>query len=103
METGRRSEHLGRAQKVVTGPIIDSGPDHVTVRDDIAREEFRLRLDDRTGISWLNAEHEGRLTDTATVRVGFFLAYGIHNAVELIVLDPGRGAPLDLTLRRHVH
>lgn len=103
METGRRSEHLGRAQKVVTGPIIDSGPDHITVRDDIAAEEFRLRIDDRTGFSWLDKAHEGRLTDTAIVRAGFFIAYGVHNAVEIIVLDPGRGVQLDGTFRPHVH
>jgi len=103
MRTEQRSEHLGNVEKVVSGPIVDSGPDHLTVRDIAATDEIRVRIDDRTLYSWLDKRQEGRLTADGQVRVGYYIAGGIHVAAEVLVLDPGEGPPLSGRFAPHIH
>lgn len=103
MLTENRSEHLGNVEKVVSGNIVDAGPDHLTVRDIAVGEDVTVRVDDRTRYSWMQAQHEGQLTDTGQVRVGYFIAGGIHTASEVLVLAPGNGTPLTGRFAPHVH
>jgi hypothetical protein len=103
MQTGQPGEHLGQVEKVVSGNIVDAGPDHLTVHDIAAGEDVTLRIDDRTRYDWQKASDQGRLTDTAQVRVGYYIAGGIHTASEVIVLEPGDGVSLADNLPRQVH
>jgi hypothetical protein len=103
MLTESRSEHLGNVEMVVSGRIVDAGPDHLTIRDLTVGEDVTVRIDDRTNFSWFQARHEGRLTDTAQVRVGYFIAGGIHTASEVLVMEPGDGSPIAGPLAPHVH
>lgn len=103
MLTVNRSEHLGNVEMVVSGMIVDAGPDHLTIRDLTVGEDVTVRIDDRTMFSWFQTQHEGRLTDTGQVRVGYFIAGGIHTASEVLVMEPGDGSPIDGPLAPHVH
>jgi hypothetical protein len=103
MRTENQSEHLGNVEMVVSGYIVDAGPEHITVRDVAAGEDVSVRIDDRTHYSWQQAQHEGRLTDTGQVRVGYFIAGGIHTAREVLVLEPGDGSPITERLVPRVH
>lgn len=103
MRTENRSEQLGNVEMVVSGNIVDVGPDHLTVRDISIGEDVTVRIDDRTRFSWLQSQHRGRLTDTGQIRVGYFVAGGIHTASEVIVLEPGSGSQLTGRMAPHVH
>ncbi|MBU8898644.1 hypothetical protein DRW03_31995 [Corallococcus sp. H22C18031201] len=103
METGRQEEHLNQVEEVVSGNLVDSGPDHLTVHDIAAGEDVTLRIDDRTQYEWLEARDTGRLTDNANLRVGYFIAGGVHVAAEVIVLEPGDGVSLADRIPRQVH
>ena len=103
MLTENRSEHLGNVEMVVSGRIVDAGPDHLTLRDLTVGEDVTVRIDDRTNFSWFQTQHEGRLTDTGQVRVGYFIAGGIHTASEVLVMEPGDGSPIAGPLAPHVH
>ncbi|MCI0572820.1 MAG: hypothetical protein L0Y66_18875 [Myxococcaceae bacterium] len=103
MRTENRSEGLGNVEKVVSGNIVDSGAEHLTLHDAAAGEDITVRIDPRTRFTWLQKQHEGRLTDTAQVRVGFYIAGGIHSARDVIVLDPGNGSPIADRLIPTVH
>jgi hypothetical protein len=103
MLTENRSERLGNVEMVVSGRIVEAGTDHLTIRDLTVGEDVTVRLDDRTSFSWFQAQHEGRLTDTGQVRVGYFIAGGIHTASEVLVMEPGDGSPIAGPLAPHVH
>jgi hypothetical protein len=85
---------LANVDKVVSGPILDWGPDHLTVKDMASGDEISVRLDDTTRFRWTSRKLEGQLTDSAQIRVGYQLAGGVHVAREVIVLDPGKGASI---------
>lgn len=95
---GHGNGQLGRVDKAVTGPLVDAGGDHFTVRDIAAGENIRVHIDDRTEFVWQDARQQGRLTDSGQVRVGYYYAAGVHTAAEVHVLDPGDGVPLSRTL-----
>lgn len=103
MNNGQQREHLEAVEKVVSGNLVGSGPDHLTVHDIAAGNDVTLRVDDRTHYHWSEQRHNGRLTDNAQVRVGYYIAGGAHIAAEVLVLDPGDGAPLTGSLAPHVH
>ncbi|MCP3099913.1 hypothetical protein LZ198_13640 [Myxococcus sp. K15C18031901] len=91
MQTENPRMNLERVEEAISGAIVEAGPDHLTVHDIGAGEDITLRIDDRTTYVWNDARDEGRLTDTADVRVGYFIAGGVHVAAEVIILDPGQG------------
>ena len=103
MQTDPSSEHLERVEEAATGPIVDYGPDHLTIRDIGRGEELTFRTDDKTRYVWHDPKSQGRLTDTAQIRVGYFRAGGIHKAYEVIVLDPGSGESIAEQLVPRVH
>jgi len=103
MLTENRSEHLGNVEKVVSGHIVEAGPDHLTVRDVAIGEDVTVRIDDRTRFRWMQSQHQGRLTDTGQLRVGYFIAGGIHTASEVLVLEPGNGSLFTGRLAPHLH
>lgn len=103
MLTENRSEYLGNVEKVVSGNIVEAGPDHLIVRDIAIGEDITVRIDDRTRYSWVQARHQGRLTDTGQIRVGYFIAGGIHTASEVLVLEPGNGSSIAERIVPRVH
>jgi hypothetical protein len=84
----------GRTEEIVTGRIVDVGADHLTIHDLSVGEDIFVRIDDVTQFRWADERLHGRLTDNAQVRVGFFIAGGLHKATDVLVLDPGDGSPL---------
>lgn len=94
MLTGSAGIDLDKVDEAVSGPIVDAGPDHLTVHDVGAGEDLTLRIDDRTRYLWTDSRELGRLTDAAQVRVGFYIAAGVHVAAEVIVMDPGQGTSI---------
>ncbi|MBN1207266.1 MAG: hypothetical protein JXB05_20445 [Myxococcaceae bacterium] len=97
------SENQPNVERVVTGRIVDAGPDHLTFHDPSAGEGVTVRIDDRTRYSWSDPAQEGRLTDTAHVRIGYFIAGGLHIARDVQVLDPGDGESIADYLPRSIH
>ncbi|WP_342375114.1 hypothetical protein NVS55_27920 [Myxococcus stipitatus] len=94
MLTGSASIDLDKVDEAVSGSIVEAGPDHLTVHDLGAGEDLTLRIDDRTRYLWTDSRARGRLTDAAQVRVGFYIAAGVHVAAEVIVMDPGQGTSI---------
>ncbi|NTX01131.1 hypothetical protein HUA74_03695 [Myxococcus sp. CA051A] len=91
MQTENPTLDLDKVDEAVSGNIVDAGPDHLTVHDIGAGEDLTLRIDDRTTYGWTDSRYRGQLTDAAQVRVGFYIAGGVHTAAEIIVMDPGQG------------
>ena len=83
--------NLNRVDKIVMGRIVDIGPDHLTLHDVSENEDITFRTDDTTHYAWSEGRSRGRLTDSAQVRVGYFIAGGLLKAAEVLVLDPGNG------------
>ncbi|XXF80754.1 hypothetical protein P2318_13655 [Myxococcaceae bacterium GXIMD 01537] len=102
MLSEHRSEYLGNVEKAVSGAIVDAGPDHLTVHDIGGSEDVTLRIDDRTRYAWVDARHQGRLTDTGLVKVGYYIAGGVHVAADVLVLEPGDGEPITGRIEAHV-
>lgn len=94
MQNVQQGEHLAAVEKVVSGNLVDSGPDHLTVHDIAAGNDILVRVDDRTRYLWVEPRNQGLLTDNAQVRVGYYIAGGAHIAAEVLVLDPGDGESL---------
>ncbi|MFP2932341.1 hypothetical protein ACLESO_45735 [Pyxidicoccus sp. 3LG] len=103
MQTENRSEYLGNVEKAVSGNLVEAGPDHLVIHDIGAAEDVTVRIDDRTRFVWHEERHDGQLTDTAQVRVGYYIAGGLHTASEVIVLDPGDGESIVDILPRRIH
>lgn len=101
MLSEHRSEHLGNVEKAVSGNLVDVGPDHLTIHDIGAAEDVTVRIDDRTRFTWQGKGAEGQLTDNGQVRVGYYIAGGLHMASEVLVLDAGDGASIAGIFTRH--
>lgn len=101
MLSEHRSEYLGNVEKAVSGNIVDVGPDHLTLHDIAAAEDLTVRIDDRTRFTWQDKGAEGQLTDNGQVRVGYYIAGGLHIASEVLVLDVGNGAFISGIFTRH--
>ncbi|QSQ22337.1 hypothetical protein JY651_45670 [Pyxidicoccus parkwayensis] len=97
------SENQANVERMVTGRIVDAGPDHLTVHDLSAGEDITVRIDDRARYSWTDVTEDGRLTDNAQIRIGYYIAGGLHIAAEVRVLDPGDGEPIDYVIPRTLH
>ena len=97
------SEYQANVERMVTGRIVDAGPDHLTFHDASSGEDVTVRMDDRARYSWSDPSQQGRLTDNAQVRVSYFIAGGLHIAREVRVLDAGDGASIADYLPSTVH
>lgn len=96
-------EHLNKVEKVISGRIVEAGADHLLIREEATRDEVTVRIDDLTHFDWQDEKQRGRLTDTGEVRVGYFIAGGVHKAMEVHVIEPGDGVPVADRLLSQVH
>ncbi len=97
-------QHFANLEEAVTGMVVDSGPEHLTIHDPAVGENIEVRIDDRTRYEWMDNTFTGQFREGARVRVGFYIAGGLHHASEVLILEPGDGAPISTArLEPHVH